>query len=91
MQVPGERDLLYAVAALGAPRRFARSLNGRQQQGHENSDDGDNHQQLDKRKRVVRRPNPRLPDPHGFVLSDVRYNSGACRQRGHRHAPFNLG
>jgi hypothetical protein len=39
---------------LGATCRFASRLNGRKQQGHEDSDDRDNDEQLDKRKRAAR-------------------------------------
>jgi hypothetical protein len=39
--VPGEGDLPELVGALGATGRFAGGLDGRQQQGDEHADNGD--------------------------------------------------
>jgi hypothetical protein len=43
-------DLLQVVRALISPRRLARGLHGRQQQGDEDGDDRNDHQQLDQRE-----------------------------------------
>jgi hypothetical protein len=43
----GERHLLQIIDALGAPRGFARRLNGGEQECHEDSDDRDHNEQLD--------------------------------------------
>ncbi len=47
-----EHDLLDVVDALRSPRRFSGRLDRRQEQGHENSNDGDHDEQLDERKTV---------------------------------------
>ena len=54
-----QSNLLQIVQALGPPRRFPRRLNGGQQQGDQDADDGDHHQQLDQREgtRDARRGN----------------------------------
>jgi len=43
-------NLLQVVHALRSPRGLAGRLDGRQEQGHQNPNDGDHHQQLDQRK-----------------------------------------
>jgi hypothetical protein len=43
-------QLLHVVPTLRPTGRFARRLNGREQQCDQDADDGDNHQQLDQRK-----------------------------------------
>jgi hypothetical protein len=48
--VQSQADLLEIVAALHAPRRLARGLHRRQQQRHEDANDGDYHQQLNEGK-----------------------------------------
>ena len=48
--VHGQADLLQIVDALGPPCGFARRLNGRQQEGDQDRDDGDDDQKLDQRK-----------------------------------------
>ena len=52
-----DRDalLLQVVDALRAAGRFARGLHRRQQQRHQNADDGDHHQQLDQGEAAPRR------------------------------------
>ena len=45
--VQGDADLLEVVGALGPAGRLAGRLDGRQQQGDQHADDGDDHQQLD--------------------------------------------
>ena len=45
-----QADLLEIVLALQPSRRLARRLHGRQQQGDENADDGDDHQKLNECK-----------------------------------------
>jgi hypothetical protein len=45
-------DLPQAICAVGAARRFARSLYSRQEQSSHRSDDGDDDKQLDQRKTV---------------------------------------
>ena len=42
--VHGQRQLLEIVRARGSPRRLAGGLHGRQQQGHQNTDNGDYYQ-----------------------------------------------
>ena len=49
--VHGHADLVQIIPARRFSRRFARGLNGRQQQRHQDPDDGDDDEQLDKRKR----------------------------------------
>ena len=46
----GQADLLQVVGALHATRGLACRLDRRQQQGDQQSDDGDHHQQLDERE-----------------------------------------
>jgi hypothetical protein len=46
-----EIDLLQIVNTLRTTRRFTRRLHGRQQQRHEDADNGDHDQKFDKRKR----------------------------------------
>jgi hypothetical protein len=46
----GERQLLDVVHALDAPRGLAGRLDRRQEQRHENADDGDHDEQLDERE-----------------------------------------
>ena len=46
----GQAELFEMIRALHATRRLARRLNGRQQQGHQNSNDGDDNQQFDERE-----------------------------------------
>jgi hypothetical protein len=48
--VQRQPDLLEVVRALCAARRFARLLDGRQQERDEHSNDGDDHEQLDERE-----------------------------------------
>ena len=48
--VQGEPDLLQVVDALGTAGRLAGGLDGRQQQGDQDRDDGDHDQQLDQRE-----------------------------------------
>ena len=42
-----QADLLEVIGALNAAARLARRLHGRQEQGDQDRDDGDDHQQLD--------------------------------------------
>jgi hypothetical protein len=51
--VYAQRELPHVIDALGAPRRLARGLNGRQQQRDQHADDGNHHQQLDQRKALM--------------------------------------
>ena len=44
VDVQGQAHLLEIVLALQSPGRFPRALHGRQQQRHENADDGNHHQ-----------------------------------------------
>jgi len=71
----GESDLFEIVDALGAPRRFARGLDGGKQQRNQDSDNGDHDQQLHqsetgragtagKRRNRARTPT-RKTDAHG--------------------------
>jgi hypothetical protein len=46
----GNRQLMQVVGALNSPRRFPCRLHGRKKQGHQDADDGDNHQQLNERE-----------------------------------------
>jgi hypothetical protein len=46
----GQTNLSHVVAATHPSGRFARGLNGRQQQADQNADDGDDHEQLHERK-----------------------------------------
>jgi hypothetical protein len=45
-----KRKLLQVVDALGPPSRLAGGLNGRQQQRHQDANDGNHDQQFDQRK-----------------------------------------
>jgi hypothetical protein len=45
-----QTDLLEIIHALGTASGLASCLHRRQQQGHQDADDGDHHQQLDQRK-----------------------------------------
>ena len=47
----GQSELPEVVRTLHPPRGFARRLDGRQQQGHQDTDDGNDDQELDQRKR----------------------------------------
>jgi hypothetical protein len=47
-------DLPEIVLALGAAGRLAGDLQRRQEERHQNSDDGDDHQHFDKRERAAR-------------------------------------
>jgi hypothetical protein len=49
--VSGEPELFEAIHALCSPGGLARGLDGRQKQGHEDANDGNDDEQLDKRKR----------------------------------------
>jgi len=53
--VQGESNLFHVIAALRSPRRFAGSLDGRQQQGNQNANDGDHNQQFDQREATTMR------------------------------------
>ena len=66
--VVGQRDLLQVVAALHAGGRLANLLHGRQQQADQDRDDGDDHQQLDQRKRR----SLFHPTKHGNLLGGKR-------------------
>jgi hypothetical protein len=46
-------DLPQVVGALRAAGRFASRLHGRQEQGHQDSDDGDDNEQFDERKSAL--------------------------------------
>jgi hypothetical protein len=48
--VEGQRKLLEVVVALRSPRCLACGLNGWQQKCHQDADDGNYDEQLDKRK-----------------------------------------
>lgn len=48
-----EREIPEVVLALGSSRRFARSLDGRQQQRDKHADNGHDNQQLDQRERTL--------------------------------------
>ena len=48
--VQGHTQLLQIVVALRAAGGLASGLDGRQQQGHQDPDDGDHHQQFDERE-----------------------------------------
>ncbi len=50
MVVQCQGNLLDVVHAGGPPPRLTGRIDGRQQQGDENADDGDHHQQLNERK-----------------------------------------
>jgi hypothetical protein len=50
--VKREAELTHIVDALGTPGGFTGGLDSRQQQGHQDADDGDHHQQLNERKTV---------------------------------------
>ena len=50
--VHGDAELLEVVDALGAAGRFAGRLNRRQQQRHQDANNGDHHQELDEGKTV---------------------------------------
>jgi hypothetical protein len=50
MILTGDSDLLEVVRAMRAAGRFSGRLNRRQQQSHQDPDDGDNDQQLHQRK-----------------------------------------
>jgi hypothetical protein len=45
-----QRELLEVIDTLLPPRRFARGLNRRQEQRHQNADDRDHDQQFNQRK-----------------------------------------
>jgi len=45
-----QTDLLEVIGALYPPRRFPGRLHGRQEQPHQDADDGNHHQQLDQGK-----------------------------------------
>jgi hypothetical protein len=57
-----ERNLLQVIAATIASGGLTSGLDGRQKQGHQDANDGDNHQKLDQRKRASLGPHddPRL-------------------------------
>jgi hypothetical protein len=46
----GQAELLEIVRTLCPPRRFAGGLHGRQQESHQNTDDGNDNQQFDQRE-----------------------------------------
>ena len=48
--VQSQADLLEVVDALGASGRLACRLNGRQEQGDENGDDGDDYEEFNQRE-----------------------------------------
>jgi hypothetical protein len=48
--VKGDAELLEVIRALQPPGRFPSRLNRGQQEGHENADDGNDHQQFDERE-----------------------------------------
>jgi hypothetical protein len=56
-----QTNLLQVVNALRSPRRLARRLNRRQQQGHQNPDNGNDHQQLNQGETPMR---PDHDSPH---------------------------
>jgi len=66
--VQGQAELLQVVDALGATGRLAGRLHGRQEQGDQHADDGDDHQQLDQRETASNLPH----SLHGRTSADVR-------------------
>ena len=46
-------ELPQLIAALHPPRRLARTLHRRQQQGHQDANDGNHHEQFDERKTAL--------------------------------------
>lgn len=66
--VKSQPDLFEIILALRPPRRFARLLNGRQQQRDQYRNDGDHHQQFNQGKP------PRTPRAEG----SCRFKSHAC-------------
>jgi len=54
ISMQSQPDLLQLIPALGAARGFARLLHSRQQQGHENSNERKNDDQLDKCESALR-------------------------------------
>jgi hypothetical protein len=62
-----QAELLEVVLALDAAGRFARGLHRRQEQGHENADDGDHHEQLHEREAGAKLSGAAM---HGMVLAN---------------------
>src|SRR5262245_52577556 len=64
--VQGQRKLLQIVFALGAPCRFARLLDGRQEKGNQRGDDGDDDEQFNERKSALSQTS--VPTVHDSCL-----------------------
>src|SRR5262245_4044505 len=62
--VQGDPHLPEIVLALRTPGRLPRLLNRREQQGHEDGDDGDHHQEFDQRKRRAAARDSKVVSPH---------------------------
>ena len=52
MELSGEHELLQVIEALGSSGCFARRLHGGEQQSYEDTNDGDDDEQLDQREAV---------------------------------------
>jgi hypothetical protein len=71
-----QADLSQIVETLRSPRGFARHLHGREQQGYQHADNGDNDEQLDQGKRAW------VPILHSAILAaDRRPGEGYERIR----------
>jgi len=53
MLYDGQSTVLQIIETFRVSRRFTSHLNGRQQQRNKNANDGDDNQQLDKRKSSI--------------------------------------
>jgi hypothetical protein len=74
-----QSDLLQIVPALSSSGRFASRLNGRQEQGDQNGNDGNNNQQFDQSK-SARKTHWGARNQHGITsvkkIERVRSNGG---------------
>ena len=90
--VQRQPDLLEVVGALRSPGRLTGRLDGRQEQGDQDRDDGDDHEQLDERERSPRLTFHRsiLPEERNMKIiqgdrqSHVEATGSAAGQQGAR-------
>jgi hypothetical protein len=76
MVLEAQTDLLQIVGALRSPGGLPRSLYGGEQQGDQDSDDGDHNQQLDKSKtaRAARPPSPTVSGWQGLCKVNLTHD-----------------
>jgi hypothetical protein len=77
-------DLVQVILTLCPPRGFPRVLHRRQQQGHEDRDDGDDDKQFDQTEAPARRSAGAVAEPGGPSAWSRAINDRAAARRATR-------